>query len=307
MDTVLRASLFALATELDVAKGEVVFSSWNKPPRAREARVGLAANAVLNLFLTPRTVASAVERAGPAADAVMAHVPALRECGLLLTEAEWLTAREKQPYMNPPSLWGEKPQAAQPFESYEEAYANDYVPWNELPTASDVLSMVPLPGMPAPRLLDVGCGTGHNLALMEELGLECAGIDISPTAIDQIKAKAKNPDAFVAGSVTDLPWPDASFDVVTDIGCLHCLQDVEVGPYIAEVRRVLAPGGRFLCRSFKPRDEATLQAQPVKMERLGYSPAEIDALFADIMPIAFVKEGPVHGFYLAAEPAAGAG
>jgi ubiquinone/menaquinone biosynthesis C-methylase UbiE len=138
---------------------------------------------------------------------------------------------------------------------------------------------------------------------MEQLGLDSAGIDISQTAVDQLKAKAKNPDAFVAGSVTDLPWPDDSFAVVTDIGCLHCLQDDDVAPYIAEVRRVLAPGGRFICRSFKPRDEDTLKAQPVKMARLGYSPTEIDALFADILPIAFVKEGPVHGFYLAAKPA----
>src|SRR5690606_24837504 len=136
----------------------------------------------------------------------------------------------KHGYVNLPSLWQDMPQDVKPFASYEEAYANDFAPWNQLPVAADVLSMAPTPTA-GRRLLDVGCGSGHNLDLMQALGFEVWGIDISATAIAQTKQKSTTPDRFIAGSVTALPWDDASFDVVTDIGCLHCLQPGEVDAY----------------------------------------------------------------------------
>jgi SAM-dependent methyltransferase len=297
-DPALRASLFALAREVDVAADRVHFEDWTKPPKSRSAEASLAANAVLNLFLTPRTPAEAAAAAGVPLGDVAAHVAALVEKGLLLAEAAWIEERRKHPYANFRSLWTDMPAEARPFESYEDAYAHGFAPWNQLPVAGDLLALAPLPGREAPRLLDVGCGTGHNLALIQQLGFDCWGIDVSATAVEQAKARAAHPERFVAGSVTSLPWPDASFDVVTDIGCLHCLQPDEVAAYVREIRRVLAPGGRFLCRSFKPRDEKMLRAQPVRMERLGYAPDEVESLFAGVLLVTLVKEGPVHGFYL---------
>jgi SAM-dependent methyltransferase len=295
---ILRASLFALAKEIDRASDRVVFRDWTRSRRAPDVAVSLAENAALNLFLTPQTPAAAAARSGVIAESLEGHLVTLREKGLLMTDVEWADARTKHPYSNYPSLWADMPTDSRPFGSYEEAYAHDFAPWDQLPVATDILSLALLPGREGARLLDVGCGSGHNLELIEGLGFRCWGIDVSSTAIAKAKAKSSNPENFVAGSVARLPWPDASFDVVTDIGCLHCLQADEVADYVAEVRRVLAPGGRFLCRSFKPREEKMLRAQPVKMERLGYSPDEVQALFAKDLPVELVKEGPVHGFYL---------
>jgi len=299
-DPILRAALFALAKEINTVSGHVTFSNWTRPPAAREAIVSLAENAVLNLFLSPRSVSDAAALCGSPEAELAIPIESLRQKGLLQTSEEWAAIRAKQPYANLPSLWTEAPPANfKPFESYEDAYANDYVPWNALPVAADTLSLAPLPGRHDMRILDIGCGSGHNLALMEQLGLRCSGIDISSTAITKIKQIAPNPDDFIAGSVTQLPWPDQSFDLVMDVGCLHCLKTEEVPFYVAELRRVMKPGGRFLCRSFKPREGKIVKVQPVKMERLGYSPDEIAALFAGTLPIELVKEGPVHGFYLA--------
>jgi len=297
-DPILRASLFALAREIDEAADRVVFRDWTRSRRDPDVVVSLEENAALNLFLTPRTAGAAGAAIGAAQGPFEGHLALLREKGLLVTDVEWAEERTRHPYTNYPSLWADMPTDSAPFGSYEEAYAHDFAPWNQLPVAADLLSLALLPGGNAPRLLDVGCGTGHNLELMERLGFRCWGIDVSSTAVEKAKARSAHPENFVAGSVTLLPWPDASFDVVTDIGCLHCLQTDEVAAYVAEVRRVLAPGGRFLCRSFKPREEKMLRAQPVKMERLGYSPDEVRALFARELPVELVKEGPVHGFYL---------
>lgn len=276
----------------------VVFRDWTKSRRTPDVVASLAENAVLNLFLTPRTSDAATAAMGAAEEPFDGHVASLRGKGLLLTEGEWADERRNHPYANYPSLWDGMPSDARPFGSYEEAYAHDFAPWDQLPIATDLLALALLPGREEARLLDVGCGSGHNLELIERLGFRCWGIDVSATAVAKAKAKSANPERFVAGSVTRLPWPDASFDVVTDIGCLHCLHPDEVAAYVAEVRRVLAPGGRFLCRSFKPREEKMLRAQPVKMERLGYSPDEVQTLFVKDLPVELVKEGPVHGFYL---------
>jgi SAM-dependent methyltransferase len=294
----LRASLFALAREIDPASDRVTLEDWKKPPKSRCVEASLAENRVVNLFLKPRTAASAAEAAGIDHEELEAQLVGLMEKGLLLTEDQWAKSRERYPYANFRSLWADMPAEAEAFGSYEEAYAHGVAPWNQLPVATDLLALAPLPGPGSPRLLDVGCGSGHNLRLIEQLGFRCWGIDVSSTAIAEARAKASHPESFVAGSVTALPWPDGSFDLVTDIGCLHCLQPDEVAPYVSELRRVLAPGGRFLCRSFKPRDDKVLKAQPVKMERLGYAPDEVRALFAKDLPLELVKEGPVHGFYL---------
>jgi ubiquinone/menaquinone biosynthesis C-methylase UbiE len=51
---------------------------------------------------------------------------------------------------------------------------------------------------------------------------------------------------FVQADVLQLPFPQASFDVVLDRGCLHYLQAADRPRYASEVQRVLRPGGRLL-------------------------------------------------------------
>ena len=294
----LRADLFALARQIDTAADEVTLINWTDPPRTPPVTIDLRQNQVLNLFLTPSSMSEAAQRAGMDESDLAPGVVTLQEKGLLRTEDEWQALRERHPYTVLPSLWDGADAGAEQYASYEDAYAHDYVPWNDLPVAADLLAMGPLPGNGL-RVLDVGCGSGHNLPLMRALGFHCSGIDISETAIAKLRALSDNPDDFVVGSVTDLPWPDGSFEFVTDIGCLHCLQPQEVRDYVAEVGRVLSPGGRFLCRAFKPRDDRVVQAQPVKMDRIGYAPEEVAEMFDGVLPVMLVKEGPVHGFYLA--------
>lgn len=88
------------------------------------------------------------------------------------------------------------------------------------------------------RLLDVGCSAGYVLEAAQRLELEPVGLDISSFAVELVKEKGFQ---GVTGGLESLPFPEASFDVIT---AKHTLEHVSQ-PLTAlrEVFRVLKPGG----------------------------------------------------------------
>jgi ubiquinone/menaquinone biosynthesis C-methylase UbiE len=104
---------------------------------------------------------------------------------------------------------------------------------------------------PGEKLLDVGCGTGtFAIAAKARVpDLDVHGIDASPEMIEVAGEKAHNAakelDLRVA-LIEALPFPDASFDIVTSSLMLHHLPDELKSRGVQEIRRVLKPGGRFL-------------------------------------------------------------
>lgn len=92
--------------------------------------------------------------------------------------------------------------------------------------------------------LDAGCGGGRNAIAMARLGAgQVHGIDIGAKGIEDARRRAENLDnvAFSVAPLTDIPFPDASFDVVWCAGVLmHTFDEERV---LAELARVLRPGG----------------------------------------------------------------
>ena len=92
----------------------------------------------------------------------------------------------------------------------------------------------------APSLLDVGCGTGHQLATWHARGYDVAGVDGSAAMLEH--ARKNNPDAELhESSVEQLPLEDARFDRVACIEVLRYLPDPTA--CIREMARVTKPGG----------------------------------------------------------------
>ena len=90
------------------------------------------------------------------------------------------------------------------------------------------------------RLLDVGCGTGHQLASWSARGYEVAGIDGSSEMLEP--AQRNNPAAELQRADADrIPFQDASFQIVTSLEVLRYLPDQMA--CIREMARVLKPGG----------------------------------------------------------------
>ena len=105
------------------------------------------------------------------------------------------------------------------------------------------------------RVLDAGCGEGRNLVYFLKHGFECFGIDRVPASVLEVKRLAASlaadapPENFQLGELNDLPWPDASMDVVICSAVLHFAKDAQhFGEMVLELWRVLAPDGLLFAR-----------------------------------------------------------
>jgi len=103
---------------------------------------------------------------------------------------------------------------------------------------------------PGARVLEIGCGTGNLLLLAKRRcpDADLAGLDPDPAALWRARRKADRAGLAVRldrGFAADLPYPDESMDLVLSAFMLHHLEQADVPRALAEVRRVLRPGGQL--------------------------------------------------------------
>jgi SAM-dependent methyltransferase len=125
---------------------------------------------------------------------------------------------------------------------YEDEYyrvpaVRAYIPWHTGLIAKR------LGALQGKRVLDIACGTGQWLRLLEQKGAAVAGMDISERALEVAKSLLPNAD-LRQGVAESLPFHDGSFDVVTCLGSLEHFLDQPSA--LKEMRRVAKPDGRFL-------------------------------------------------------------
>lgn len=98
-------------------------------------------------------------------------------------------------------------------------------------------------GITHPRLVDCGCGTGNNLELLDRFG-RAYGFDLTAVGL-QIGRKAGR-RRLVRASVAAVPFPSDAFDVATSFDVLYSLDDPVERAAVAEMYRVLRPGGHLI-------------------------------------------------------------
>jgi SAM-dependent methyltransferase len=120
------------------------------------------------------------------------------------------------------------------------------------------------------RVLDIGLGYGTLAEALARRGADYHGLDIAagPVAMARerlARVPGARPEQIQQGSALALPFPDASFDLVAAIGCLHHTGDLFGA--IQEVRRVLRPGGEVVLMVYNRRSLRRLVAAPLALVR----------------------------------------
>src|SRR5438309_2254025 len=110
------------------------------------------------------------------------------------------------------------------------------------------------------RALDLGCGTGRHTEALVAAGADVVALDLTPEMMARARQKSRLQDAAMARHVLwvrhalpqALPFPDNSFALAVLGLVAEHLSDAALRAALAEVARVLVPGGRCLLSALHP-------------------------------------------------------
>lgn len=155
-------------------------------------------------------------------------------------------------------------------------------------------------------VLDVACGTGNAALCAAERGARVTGLDVTPELLDLARARAPEL-TWVEGDAQDLPFPDATFDVVLSVfGCMFAPDHRRTA---SEIRRVLRSDGRAVIASWTPNGDSARLLRLVG-RHLPPPPGDPPVLWGDerhaelLFPGAVCEHAFVHFVFETAEEAA---
>lgn len=123
-------------------------------------------------------------------------------------------------------------------------------PWDSGISPPELLDFIE--NHPAGNAIDIGCGTGTNVITLAQAGWGVTGVDFAPRAIRIAKRKVRAAGIEAELDVrdaTDLKGIPGPFDLALDMGCFHSMGEKKAD-YLAELERILAPGGHWLMYGF---------------------------------------------------------
>jgi SAM-dependent methyltransferase len=145
------------------------------------------------------------------------------------------------------------------------------------------------------RILDIGCGTGGNLAFMARWG-DGVGVDVSPLALSL--ARCRRLPSLAQASGLALPYADQTFDLVTLFDVLYHRWITDDDQAVWEAYRVLRPGGWLLLTDsalpglwsvhdeiYYARQRYTLEAVQTKLSRVGFKAGVFSYTNALLLPV----------------------
>jgi SAM-dependent methyltransferase len=107
------------------------------------------------------------------------------------------------------------------------------------------------------NVLEVSCGHGGGASYLTRSFQPAlyTGLDLNPTGVAFCQQRHRSVEAlrFVQGDAQNLPFPDATFDAIVNVEASHCYPSFP--RFLAEVSRVLRPGGAFAYTDFRFRSQ----------------------------------------------------
>lgn len=126
------------------------------------------------------------------------------------------------------------------------------------------------------RVVEIACGTGQGLALLGRHAISVSGSDIDRGSVERARATYGERIPVELGSAGQMPFEDASADVLVLLEAIYYVPDVR--SFFSECRRVLAPGGTLVISSTNP---ALFDFVPSAHSVRYYQARELAALMQD--------------------------
>lgn len=125
------------------------------------------------------------------------------------------------------------------YDANAQAYARSATGYADIDQVEDFIALL----QKEARVLDVGCGSGRDTAIIRGKGFSAIGLDLSAKLLEI--AKTNHPEIeFVQGSMTDLPFTDGSFGGLwVHASLLHLETDAQIHDALSQFRRVLRNDG----------------------------------------------------------------
>jgi SAM-dependent methyltransferase len=113
-----------------------------------------------------------------------------------------------------------------PHPSWNDRYASgEPLPWDTGTPDPILVEMIESRAIPPGRALDVGCGTGTNAIYLAHHGFDVVGVDISPFAVENARARAHGRCRFETIDFLNEAPPGGRFAFVFDRGCFHTFEE----------------------------------------------------------------------------------
>ena len=190
---------------------------------------------------------------------------------------------------------------------WEDVYQRGAAPW-DIGRPQQAILRVADAGDIAEPVLDSGCGSGEHALMAAAMGFQASGVDISQTAIEHARAKARARGLLVdfhVGDVLALPEIERlqpPFRTVIDMGCFHTFANADRPVYAASLAAVTEPGGvlHLLCFSeHTPGTEGPRRVTQAELRQTFSRDWIVDRIEPEIINVSSLWSGPQPNAWLA--------
>lgn len=186
---------------------------------------------------------------------------------------------------------------------WEERYAEGVLPWDSGITPPEIEAFwqsgriqvernAPSP-FDLSKAIDLGCGTGTNVAFLAALGLHAIGVELAGNGLEIARTRLRQrvphllPQIdLIQASVTQLPLCNVNARYVMDVGCFHTVPPADRPAYAAGVIQNLAPGGYYQLYAFDWIEE---RADDHNRAPRGMREHEVEELFAPHLEVIEIR------------------
>jgi cyclopropane fatty-acyl-phospholipid synthase-like methyltransferase len=191
--------------------------------------------------------------------------------------------------------------------SWDSVYQSGNAPWDIGRPQQAILRVAEAGGLQEP-VLDSGCGSGEHALMAAQMGFQATGVDISQTAIEHARAKARARGMlvdFLVGDVLalpDVPRLQPPFRTVIDMGCFHTFANADRPVYAASLAAVTEPGGvlHLLCFSeHTPGTDGPRRVTQAELRQAFSRDWIVESIEAEILAVNSHWNGPQPNAWLA--------